>query len=65
MTESAPHLRMIAGEVPADIPSMDLARFLLNSLYSSILRSTTETTDQLAAHDACSLLSTDAVRSNN
>ncbi len=37
MTESAPHLRMIAGEVPADIPSMDLARFLLNSLYGSIL----------------------------
>jgi len=56
---------MMAGEVPADIPSMDLARFLLNSLYGSILRSTTETTDQLAAHDACSLLSTDAVRSNN
>jgi len=25
MTESAPHLRMIAGEMPADIPSMDLA----------------------------------------
>jgi len=55
---------MIAGEMPADIPSMDLARFLLNSLYGSILRSTTETTDDLA-HDACSLLSTDAVRSNN
>jgi hypothetical protein len=65
MTESAPHLRMTAGEVPADIPSMDLARFLLNSLYGSILRSTTETTDQLAAHDACSLLATDAVLSNN
>ena len=64
MTESAPHLRMIAGEMPADIPSMDLARFLLNSLYGSILRSTTETTDDLA-HDVCSLLSTDAVRSNN
>ena len=46
------------------IPPMDLARFLLNSLYGSILRSTTETTDDLA-HDACSLLSTDAVRSNN
>jgi len=28
---------MIAGEVPADIPSMDLARFLLNSLHGSIL----------------------------
>ena len=28
MTESAPHLRTIAREVPADIPSMDLARFL-------------------------------------
>jgi len=55
---------MIAGEMPADIPSMDLARFLLNSLYGSILRSTTETTDDLA-HDVCSLLSTDAVRSNN
>ena len=64
MTESAPHLRMIAGEMPADIPSMDLARFLLNSLYGSILRPTTETSDDLA-HDACSLLSTDAVRSNN
>jgi hypothetical protein len=37
MTESAPHLRMIVSEVPADIPSMDLARFLLNSLYGSIL----------------------------
>ena len=65
MTESAPHLRMMAGGMPADIPSMDLARFLLNSLYGSILRSTTETTVQLAAHAACSLLSTDAVRSNN
>jgi hypothetical protein len=64
MTESAPHLRTMAGGMPADIPSMDLARFLLNSLYGSILRSTTETTDDLA-HDACSLLSTDAVRSNN
>jgi len=28
---------MIAGEMPADIPSMDLARFLLNSLHGSIL----------------------------
>jgi len=55
---------MIAGEMPADIPSMDLARFLLNSLYGSILRPTTETSDDLA-RDACSLLSTDAVRSNN
>ena len=64
MTESAPHLRMIAGEMPAEIPSMDLARFLLNSPYGSILRSATQTNDDLA-HDACSLLSTDAVRSNN
>jgi hypothetical protein len=55
---------MIPGEMPADIPSMDLARFLLNSLYGSILRSTTETTDDLA-DAARSLLSTDAVRSNN
>ena len=39
MTESAPHLRMTAGEVPADIPSMDLARFLLNSLYGAVFRS--------------------------
>jgi len=54
-----------AGEMRADIPSMDLAWFLLDSLYGSNLRSTTETTDHLAAHHACSVLSTDAVPSNN
>jgi TetR/AcrR family transcriptional repressor of nem operon len=35
-----------AGDIKADIPSMDLARFLLNSLYGAILRSKTETTDR-------------------
>ena len=35
-----------AGEIRADIPPMDLARFLLNSLYGAILRSKTETTDR-------------------
>ena len=43
MTESAPHLR---GDVPADIPTMDLARFLLNSLCGAILVSEAETTDR-------------------
>jgi TetR/AcrR family transcriptional repressor of nem operon len=33
-----------AGEIKTDIPPMDLARFLLNSLYGAILRSKTETT---------------------
>jgi TetR/AcrR family transcriptional repressor of nem operon len=33
-----------AGEIQADIPAMDLARFLLNSLYGAIVRSKTETT---------------------
>jgi TetR/AcrR family transcriptional repressor of nem operon len=35
-----------AGEIQADIPPMDLARFMLNSLYGAILRSKTETTDR-------------------
>jgi TetR/AcrR family transcriptional repressor of nem operon len=35
-----------AGEIQADIPPMDLARFLLNSLYGAIFRSKTETTDR-------------------
>ena len=34
-----------AGEIRADIAPLDLARFLLNSLYGAILRSKTETTD--------------------
>jgi hypothetical protein len=35
-----------AGEIQADIPPMDLARFLLNSLYGAIFRSKTEATDR-------------------
>ena len=35
-----------AGEIKADIPPMDLARFLLNSLYGAILVSKAETTDR-------------------
>jgi TetR/AcrR family transcriptional repressor of nem operon len=35
-----------AGDIRADIPSMDLARFMLNSLYGAIVRSKTETTDR-------------------
>jgi TetR/AcrR family transcriptional repressor of nem operon len=35
-----------AGEIKADIPPMDLARFLLNSLYGAIFRSKTETTER-------------------
>ena len=35
-----------AGEIKDDIPPMDLARFLLNSLYGAIFRSKTETTDR-------------------
>ena len=35
-----------AGDIRADIPPLDLGRFLLNSLYGAILRSKTETTDR-------------------
>jgi hypothetical protein len=35
-----------AGDIKADIPPMDLARFLLNSLCGAILRSKAETADR-------------------
>jgi hypothetical protein len=35
-----------AGDIKANIPPMDLARFLLNSLYGAIFRSKTETTER-------------------
>jgi TetR/AcrR family transcriptional repressor of nem operon len=35
-----------AGEIRADVPPMDLARFLLNSLYGAIFRSKTETSER-------------------
>jgi TetR/AcrR family transcriptional repressor of nem operon len=35
-----------AGEITSDVAAMDLARFLLNSLYGAILVSKAETTDR-------------------